>query len=869
MKKSFLLRTVSGILLCSYSTLSYAYPEMATTYSTSYSPQPSPATPPAQPSGSSISHPKDSETGQQLSARESSARQVPTTLQVPSGPGVAQPVSLPLIPASVAGALSPERLTPIHPLQDEKLQSPIESVKGNTVTQSDIKIRSQYIIADAQNKGSIIKLSRVRGLSDFAALNSANGGHIDATDVTMTTREAGLLIANSTMHLKNSTVVVTGDGRAYGILIKDSRNFPVNQSAEIRNKPNAPKFDPSNVVLENTKIFVERGIGIGIYGPSTNTKVSLKDSEIHADALLKNTKHKDSESIPGNTFTLTADHSLLKGGVRTLEENKTVFDLKKGTKWFLNTSKNVLSYEDIDLFDREQFGFNQKSYSNLSTLKLADSAIVFDKPMGKNYQTLFVGSNLQREDSDALPVVYSTIGTAEIHLNSQWSENAPVTEQETDRLLISGDVSGSTVIHINLLKNDKKISDGNSVWREEISSLPLETQGVSVIQVSGKANKNSFKLANGYTTIDGSPYKYILASYAPGTSHASQNLFGRNDRNFWDFRVQNDYIDKDKKVRALLPQVVNYILTPGSLFSAGFSDMNNQNVLLDDIQATVFGTENDKKKGIFLSSYGERVTLSSDRGPLHYGYGADVNYNAVQMGIALAALESKNIRTHFGILGTHGKLSFTPKDMEDSEKTTLNKWSFTIYNGIQHSNGVYVNTLLSYSTLKGDVTTALSGNVAKLDGTETLNLSATLGKKLATATKGLTFEPQMRFMYQKLMFDDILDVNNLKIDMGNPHQWLIQMGGRLTQTLTTLGEDNALAFYSRLNVIKTFGDDGTIKITDTFYLDPTGASVEGGVGVNAYFSKNIALHGDISYRKKLQKTGVSGTSFSGGVRYRF
>ncbi|WP_208431945.1 autotransporter outer membrane beta-barrel domain-containing protein, partial [Bartonella bovis] len=221
----------------------------------------------------------------------------------------------------------------------------------------------------------------------------------------------------------------------------------------------------------------------------------------------------------------------------------------------------------------------------------------------------------------------------------------------------------------------------------------------------------------------------------------------------------------------------------------------------------------------------------------HYGYDADVNYTAIQLGIVLATLESKNISTHFGLLGTYGTLTFIPKNMEDSKKTTLNKWSLTAYNDFQHSNGIYVNTLLSYGTVKGNITTALIGNVAKLDSTETLSVSTTIGQKLATGTKGLIFEPQAQFTYQNLMFDVLSDANDFEVDMNNPHQWLIRVGGRLTQNLTTIEEDNTVSFYGKLNMIKAFGDGETIKIVDTFYLDPTGSSIEVGVGVNALFSQ--------------------------------
>ncbi|WP_208438454.1 autotransporter outer membrane beta-barrel domain-containing protein, partial [Bartonella vinsonii] len=83
-------------------------------------------------------------------------------------------------------------------------------------------------------------------------------------------------------------------------------------------------------------------------------------------------------------------------------------------------------------------------------------------------------------------------------------------------------------------------------------------------------------------------------------------------------------------------------------------------------------------------------------------------------------------------------------------------------------------------------------------------------------------------------------------------------------------ENNRLmSFYGKVNLIKTFGDDGTIQIGRSFDLDPMGAAIEGGVGINAQLSHNFSLHGDVNYQQKLQKTGISGASFSGGIRYQF
>ncbi|WP_409360979.1 autotransporter outer membrane beta-barrel domain-containing protein [Bartonella heixiaziensis] len=804
------------------------------------------------------------------SPMSSTAEESPSRPRISTQPTSAEPAPLILpAPEKPAAAVEAAPQQPEEQVKIEDMNSALEVQNGETVTRHNVKIHDKFVAIDAQEENSTVKIIKGTVSSGFIALNASNGGSIHATDINVTTPSVGLVNMRGTISLKDSTVNVTGDYGGYGIVFRGIYTIPEEQDAhngEDGSDKVQEKSIVSKVMLTNTKLFVKNGIGIGIYGITVNGEVNLKDSEIHADILMEN---KKTVEAPPHTFTLNGDHSVLEGRVNTRKDNRTIFNLSNNSTWLLPFSKEAED-NDQDPSDYELFDVDEKSYSKLSALSLTNSSVVFDKPMAGHYQTLFIGSKPQQEvKTPNTPVAYSATGNAEFHLNTKWSSNSPVQEQETDRVVIDGDVSGSTVVHINLLEKNQKITDSSSVWGEHMASLPLETHGISVIQVSGKANENSFKLAEKYMTMGGLPYKYILTAYAPGTSHANQNLFGKNDKNFWDFRLQNAYVDREKKIRAILPQVANYLVMPNALFSAGFSDVNNQNALLENIHTKVFGAEKSKKQSVFFSSYSEKVTLFSNRDPLRYGYDADVNYNALQLGVVLAALEGKDISTHFGLLGTYGKLAFTPKEMEDSEKTTLDKWSLTAYSGIQHSSGLYVNTLISYGKLNGNITTALIGNAAKLDGTETLSASAIVGQKLATSIEGLMFEPQAQLVYQNLLFDVLSDADGFEVDMNNPHQWLVRIGGRLTKNLSSTEENKAVSFYGKLNVLKTFGDGGTIKIGDTFYRDPTGSSIEGGIGVNAHLSRNIALHGDMSYRKKLQKAGVSGTSFSGGIRYRF
>ncbi|WP_273760526.1 autotransporter outer membrane beta-barrel domain-containing protein, partial [Bartonella sp. ML70XJBT.G] len=179
------------------------------------------------------------------------------------------------------------------------------------------------------------------------------------------------------------------------------------------------------------------------------------------------------------------------------------------------------------------------------------------------------------------------------------------------------------------------------------------------------------------------------------------------------------------------------------------------------------------------------------------------------------------------------------------------------------------DTLLSYGVLKGDITNAIIGTTAKLKHAKMWSISTTMGKQFATGIQGLTFEPQAQFAYQRLMFDTISDADHFTIDMNNPHQWMIRVGGRLTKTVTATENRRSVSFYGKVNAIKIFDDKQAIYIDKDYKLDPMGSLLEGGVGINAQLSSNISLHGDVSYQQKLQKTGISGASFSGGIRYQF
>ncbi|WP_375630163.1 MULTISPECIES: autotransporter outer membrane beta-barrel domain-containing protein [unclassified Bartonella] len=737
---------------------------------------------------------------------------------------------------------------------------------GEEKTFNNVFIRSAYTTVVADDK-AFITITNSTMRSDSNLFTATTGGRIHAKKTVGKSNSRGLEISNGIIHIEDSIINVSGHHKSRGILFDYIPSSQVKEGEKVINK----------AILTNTKLLVENGIGI--LGPDyakSVAEVELKSSEIRSDILLKNKIPENSKDIDPRTFILSADNSIIEGRAKTLPQNTTIFTLNNNSKWSLKISQFEVDKE----FDSSKgyllTDIKQRAQSIVSVLNLNNSSIIFNAPhklADNQYQTLHVGKQPTAEAAKAeqnrsfdATTVYNALGNARIYFNTEWSNGLIKEQQKTDRVLVHGNVSGTTTIYFNNLSKRAEPFDNDEV------SIPLNARGLSLVQVSGKAEEAAFMLANGYTTMDGLPYKYVLNGYGPtssrGRADKQQSLLQESEE-FWDFRLQNATLDDEGKIKALVPQMASYLVMHNAIFSSGLADINNQNTLLDNMHSTVFGLEGHKQKGIFLSTYGNKMTLSSSRSPLEYGYGANVHYAAIQAGMTLTTLENQNITANLGLLGTYGKLAFTPKDMEGSDKSILDKWSFTAYGNLHHDNGLYINALFSYGILNGHITTALIGNTTELNNTDTLNISATVGQKLATGVEGVSFEPQAQLIYQHIAFGTLSDIDGFQVNIKTPHQWLVRIGGRLTKTILPIEKDRVLSFYGKLNVIKAFGEKRAIHVMESFHLDSMGSSLEGGLGINAQLSKNIALHADVNYQHKLQKAGFSGINFSGGMRYRF
>ncbi|WP_019221885.1 autotransporter outer membrane beta-barrel domain-containing protein, partial [Bartonella senegalensis] len=412
---------------------------------------------------------------------------------------------------------------------------------GGQIDLTDVPIQVHNIGLQAQAEQSKIVMNKgtltTTGMS--AAALAGSGGQIELNDVVIKTKDIGLQAQE-----KQSKITMRG-----GKLIKTGQKSAL--------------FATCGGQIDLLCALVRtNNNGLAVRGKQS--KITLKDSEVRANILLAGRPNEDDNG----EANVIADHSILEGGARASEKNPTqiILSLINGTTWYLKASMKSYKIQKLDLI--------KKFHSEVFRLNLNNSTIVFRPPREDQYQTLHIGiqSPYLINNNITHETVYTATGDAKIYFNTELSDGLPKEQQRADRLLIHGNVSGTTTIHFsNLLKDDNT---------KEKNTGPINTRGLSLIQVSGKAEENSFKLANGYTTIKGLPYKYTLNAYGPtasrGKASVEQSLVGEKE-DFWDFRLQNAILEDEETT------LLNLERTP-SLDAKQAASLNAEETLSPDLE---------------------------------------------------------------------------------------------------------------------------------------------------------------------------------------------------------------------------------------------------------------------------------------------
>ncbi|WP_375703795.1 autotransporter outer membrane beta-barrel domain-containing protein [Bartonella sp. AD13SXNS] len=761
--------------------------------------------------------------------------------------------------------------------KDEKSSFKKVSVKGNGEKEKSSKI-SQSVFGVKQGGFLFVDDGEVH-------VTDVHGIAIESADPIFKERSLELQDnAMSLVSMENSKIILKGDG-AHGLHFRGSPSQNEYQEGELLTSLGEVRF-------KKTALHVPDGTAI--YSDDARRYPYITASEgsrIFADRLL---------DVKNNSFVvLDAYASFLSGGAQVEKGSYASVELFNQSKWTVKASKSALKKNGKGPYFAD---------SSVSFVRLINSSILFNKPQNGYYQSLHVGS-LEDRSSD---YAYIAGGDARLYVNAHLAANGTSKNVKADTLVIYGDVYGKTKVYI--------INPSMSLGKEKTLKVKKgDRHGTSIIQVYGKAAEDSFKLATDYVALRGAPYRYSLRAYGPNSSHEhakEENTLAKgtavkHNSDFWDYRLEAEYVQRSSQkrhlqverivprsrvsrslnthphhnnvvaghdasahyleegVKAVVPQVSTYLSMPNALFQVGLMDMNNHNKLLETLRTTagVLG-ENGKNPAFFAQGYGGSYRYVSDLSAFEYGYGGNLNYNAIEASILLNAIEDTYHTLSFGIMGNYGKISLQPQDVEESKKSTFDKWSVTAYGNMRHDAGFYIDGLFSYGLFKGDVLTQARGKTTALKGTP-LSASLAAGKSFMTGHKGLIFDTQVQVIYQNIRFDKASDIDGFDIEMGKLDQWVMRVGGNLSKTLAASEEGHVVSFNGKLHLTNSFGGKQRVQFGDEFQLGAFGSSLETGVGLKAQLSSNFALHGDVTYQHRLSKAGFSGTIFSGGLRYRF
>ncbi|MET3560524.1 outer membrane autotransporter protein [Bartonella japonica] len=672
----------------------------------------------------------------------------------------------------------------------------------------------------------------------------------------------------------NTNIVIKGHG-THGLHFQGGLSDYEYVVGELLSELGEFQFKKSTLrAFDGTAVYVDDSRRVPYITVSDGSRVS-------ADLLLE---------VKNNSYAvIEANNSFLVGGARIDSNSYAELELSNKAQWTVTPRKNNNLWN------------GKSTDSSISFMRLVDSSVFFKKPQDSRYQVLRIG-RLNDSYSDHAYVAH---GDARLHVNASFSTDNQVIQ--ADKVLIYGDVYGTTKVYV--VSIPKKLT--NKVKKSK--GRQGRARGVSIIQVYGKATENSFKSPVPYITLKGSPYRYSLRAYGPGQAKNGRKDQVNGTEDFWDFRLEPDYIERvtssrssqnqvqrvssrrrtsrsaeghvhhnsimldsasslsqhEEVIMAVVPQVPTYLLLPNAFFHAGLMDVRNQNKQLEALRVTDTGMpEIYENPALFLRGYGGNYRYGSDLSTLEYGYGGNLDYNGVEAGLLLKTIEDSNIAMSFGVMGSYGKLSLQPRDVEQSQKSAFDKWTAAAYGTVQHDEGFYVDSLFSYGSFKGDVLTLARGKTATLKG-KSLSASLTSGKSIMTGHKGLVFDPQVQVMYQNLRFDKTSDVDGFDIDMGRLDKWIMRSGVRLTKTLDTSQEGRVVSFTGKMHFARGFGGSQSVHFEDAFQLGAFGSFLETGLGFNAQLSSKFAFHGDVTYQHQFGKAGFSGMSFSSSLRYRF
>ena len=520
--------------------------------------------------------------------------------------------------------------------------------------------------------------------------------------------------------------------------------------------------------------------------------------------------------------------------------------------------------------------------TNAGTVAVADAMRAF---AGGPTGTFAIGGSLQNDGTAmiagsgignvlAVSRDYAAGAGATVVIGTLLNDGGPLTNQVTDRLLVSGGATGGTSVVVHAL------GEGAYTTPE----FPSATHGISLIQVAGASSARAFTLSSGYVD-GGTPFRYQIYAFGPGSPNGpasgSQSVVAGGAQ--WDYRLENVYVSPigpeppeppgpdqppppDSRPE-VAPQIPSYLALPTALFNAGLQDLDSLHRRLGEIRDDpAAGRPEDGE--VFLRSYGSAFRYTTERSFAAYGYNSTQDYGAVQFGANAVVRHDLNGTLRAGLFGTIGELWFEPRAVDGASSGRLNAYTLAGALTWQSAAGWYVDGIIAGGAFYGNVDTATRGRAANSAG-NTISASIEAGYPLALGWQGLALEPELQLIGQRLDFAPFIDADGIAANLGAQTQGVFRAGARLLKPFAT-GGSGVFTAYLKANLLQGIGGGGTVNLGgDPFLTGTFGTAVQIGGGVNGSLGRNVSAYGDVAWQNNVSTGGFRGWAFNAGVRYAF
>ncbi|MCI0151918.1 autotransporter-associated beta strand repeat-containing protein [Paraburkholderia sediminicola] len=455
-----------------------------------------------------------------------------------------------------------------------------------------------------------------------------------------------------------------------------------------------------------------------------------------------------------------------------------------------------------------------------------------------------------------------------------------LSNQQTDRLLVQGNASGTTLLQVTNM-------GGAGANTGTAPNADLNSEGISLVQVGGSSTPGAFQLAGNYVT-GGTPFQYRLHAYGPGSpagvADGSQSLVGNTSSN-WDYRLQSAFVDpngpatppadagggdpvvRDTVRRQVAPQVPAYISAPGALLNAGLLQLESLHTRLGEIRDDQSLDGGDPRE-VFVRAIGGHADYRTNRSFTQYGYNFRQDLAGLTAGANGKVINDERGTLRVGLGGVYTHTSFTPAAADGQSEGTASYMGLAGMATWQARPGWYVDAILAGGWYEGKVTTPERGQTMPLRGSSVAT-SLEAGYPFALGWQQLDLEPQVQVVYQHLGLDRQTDADGIDVNLGSQNQVVLRAGARLSRSFDRTSGAR-LTPYAKLNVLHGLSGAGTVSVGgSSFTTGAWGTALQLGAGLTGTLTPRLSLYGELSGQHEIASGGFNSWAASGGLRYMY